>query len=141
MRRVFPNPVTFVKIVEGFRKLEHQGSELKNTRTGFITVMFWHKMSEFVAMFSMRSENSVIYLSGCSKSLRLNSRCLARQCLLKLFVHSHGKQGKDVDEQNLTSFVMPLQIELCFAKWWKGLPPNDDEVLFAERQSKEICRQ
>ena len=128
------NPA-FGKIVEGFRKLVHQGSELKKREKGIqlqkhedrvhycniVAQNEWIRGNIFDAM------RNYLFCHDCvQKALDVSKQCLSRQRQVqhRLFQQPEREMTKkEVDDQSLTSFViMPLGIELCFALWWKDLP-------------------
>lgn len=97
-------------------------------RTGFITVMLWHKTNGFVATSSMQWELPFFCHDCVRKALGVSKQRLSRQRQVK---RRHFQQPeremtkKEVDDQSLTSFVvMPSEMELCFALWWKDLPSD-----------------
>ena len=75
-----------------------------------------------------------IFCHDCvRKALGVSKQRLSRQRQVKrrLFQQPEREMTKkEVDDQSLTPFViMPLEIELCFALWWKGLPSEHKVVV------------
>ena len=128
-------------VIEGFRKLKHQGSELKKRRKRYpapkhadrehyrdlVAQNAWIRGNIFDPM------GNYLFCHDCvRKALGISKQRLARQRQVKrkLFKQQETTMAKkDVDTQKLTAFVvMPLEIELCFKLWWKDLP-DDHEVV------------
>ena len=129
------------QIVEGFHKLSHSGTELKKRKKRYPNP----KIKDRAHYRNLVAENAWIrgnifdpmgnylFCHTCvCNSLKVSKQRLSRQRKVKrkCFQQQETKMTKEqVEKERLASFVlMPVEIELCFALWWKSLP-NDHEVM------------
>ena len=125
------------RIVEGFHRSTHSGSDLKKRKKRYPNP----KNKDRAHYRNIVAENAWIrgnifdpmgnYLFATTVH-KVSKQCLSRQRKVKrkLFQQQETKMSKEeVEKEKLTSFiVLPLEIELCFALWWKSLP-SDHEVI------------
>ena len=88
-------------------------------------------MHGFVETFLIQWGTTSFATRVCN-SLKVSKQRLSQQRKVKrkCFQQQETKMSKEeVEKGRLTSFVlMPVEVELCFALWWKSLP-SDHEVM------------
>ena len=87
-------------------------------------------MHGFVETFSIQWGTTFCHTCVCN-SLKVSKQHLSRQRKVKrkCFQQETKMSKEEVEKERLTSFVlMPVEVELCFALWWKSLP-SDHEVM------------
>ena len=122
-------------IASGFRKLKHQGTELKKRKTKTLT----HNEREHYRDINAQNEllrsnvfdsvgNYLFCHSSIKKALKVSSQRLTRQRNIKRKVFQQPVTQmlkKEITDKKLSSFVVMRDgLDMAFRKWWSSIPED-----------------